>query len=58
VDLVNKLLKKDRMIRLGAGGDAAEILQHPWFASIDINELVAQRITPPYIPKVDSKNLT
>ena len=36
VDIVLMLLKKDRTTRLGAGGDAAEILNHKWFRTLDV----------------------
>ena len=39
VDIVLKLLHKDRTQRLGAKGGKdgfAEILQHPWFANMDL----------------------
>jgi hypothetical protein len=39
VDLIGKLLKKTKEERLGAHNDAAEILAHPWFASIDLEAL-------------------
>ena len=41
VDLVNKLLVKDKSQRLGANG-VQEILDHPFFASIDFKQLEAQ----------------
>lgn len=27
-----------------------EILDHPWFAGLDIDKLLAKELTPPYIP--------
>lgn len=36
VDLISGLLKKTKEERLGANGDAAEILAHPWFADLDL----------------------
>jgi len=36
VDIVLKLLNKDRLQRLGTEGDAAEILSHPWFADLNL----------------------
>lgn len=51
VDLISKLLRKDKSARLGASGDAEEILQHPWFADIDRDTLLAKTITPPFMPK-------
>jgi len=62
-DLIVKLLDKDRMNRLGANG-IEEILAHPWFADLNIEQLVAKQLTPPYVPRVTEelayfdKNLT
>ena len=40
VDLISNLLKKNKDERLGQGpGDAADILAHPWFASLDMEAL-------------------
>lgn len=38
------------MKRLGRNGDAKEILDHPWFKSIDREKLLKKELTPPYIP--------
>ena len=35
-DLIKKLLEKDKLQRLGATNDVREILEHPFFASLDI----------------------
>jgi hypothetical protein len=39
MDVVQKLLMKDRTKRLGANGGVDEIMSHPWFASINIEKL-------------------
>jgi len=39
VDLIKKLLEKDRTKRLGAKDGAKEILAHPWFAGTDAIKL-------------------
>ena len=36
VDLISKLLKKEKEQRLGASNDSAEILAHPWFGDLDM----------------------
>ena len=36
VDLVLKLLDKEKKIRLGSNGDAEEILAHPFFKDLNI----------------------
>lgn len=62
-DLICKLLDKNRQTRLGANG-IDEILAHPWFADLNIEQLKAKQLTPPYVPRVQEdlayfdKNLT
>jgi len=52
VDLITRLLKKDRTQRLGATEDSKEILNHPWFNSIDKAKLESYEIDPPFKPAV------
>ncbi len=40
VDLVLKLLNKEKADRLGSKGDADEILSHPFFASLDLEAVL------------------
>jgi serum/glucocorticoid-regulated kinase 2 len=49
-DLIVKLLDKNRKTRLGANG-IDEILNHPWFADIDKEKLIAKQLDPPYVPQ-------
>lgn len=37
MDIINKLLDKDKSTRLGTKGDCAEILSHPFFNDFDFN---------------------
>ena len=39
-DLISKLLTKDKSKRLGAQGRGDEVLAHPFFENIDLNQLV------------------
>lgn len=39
VDLIVKLLNKDKSQRLGSHGDGAEVLKHPFFADLDLEKL-------------------
>mmetsp|Transcript_13877 Transcript_13877/g.21591 ORF Transcript_13877/g.21591 Transcript_13877/m.21591 type:complete len:470 (-) Transcript_13877:58-1467(-) len=48
-DLLEKLLTRDPDERLS---DPKKIKEHPFFASIDWDKLVAREITPPFIPPV------
>ena len=50
MDLVFKLLDKDKTTRLGAQNDADEIMAHPFFASINVKDLLEGKIKPPFIP--------
>jgi len=54
VDLVLKLLNKDKKERLGAANDAEEILKHPFFASLNLDEVLAGTMTPPLKMSFDS----
>jgi serum/glucocorticoid-regulated kinase 2 len=51
VSLVSGLLRKDRSTRLGASGDADEIMAHHWFASIDVPKLLKKQIKAPWLPE-------
>jgi serum/glucocorticoid-regulated kinase 2 len=50
VDLISKLLKKDRTQRLGYTGGIKEILAHPFFQNLDIKKLENYEIEPPFQP--------
>ena len=50
VSLVNGLLTKDKDMRLGCKNDAADILAHPFFAALDMHELEARIVDPPFRP--------
>ena len=49
VDVVLKLLDKDKDKRLGSKGDFEEILKHPFFADIDQKALLAGTFKPPLV---------
>ena len=51
VDLIVKLLHKDKEQRLGFKGDGDEILGHPFFASLDIKGLYNKTVVPPFKPE-------
>ena len=56
VDVVLKLLSKDNKKRLGSNGDIEEILEHPYFQTLDLEALVNKEIKPPYIPEFTGKD--
>ena len=48
-------LEKNPQKRLGGGpDDVREIMAHPFFASINWNDLVNKKIVPPFKPQVTS----
>ncbi|GBG25064.1 cGMP-dependent protein kinase 1 [Hondaea fermentalgiana] len=52
-DLVQQLLVRDAHQRLGSlVGGTAEIKEHPWFKSVDWNELRRMRLKAPWIPPI------
>ncbi|XP_060583596.1 cAMP-dependent protein kinase catalytic subunit PRKX-like isoform X3 [Ruditapes philippinarum] len=60
-DLIKKLLVPDRTKRLGNMKNGAEdVKKHKWFKSIEWEDVLARKLTPPIIPKVahegDTKN--
>lgn len=57
-DLISQLLCKDKSKRIGKVTDVDEILSHPWFASINRQDLLEKKIQPPYIPTVKNQDDT
>ena len=52
-NILEGLLQKDKMMRLGSGiGDAKDIMAHPFFRSINWDELYNKRYEPPFNPNV------
>ena len=56
-DLINKLLMKKKDLRIGAKGGVKEILEHEFFKPLDIEGLMAKKLTPPYMPKINDGEL-
>lgn len=58
-DLLGGLLVKDPENRLGGGAeDSRDIMNHPFFASINWSDLEKRRLTPPFKPQVTSETDT
>ncbi|KAH8830237.1 Pkinase-domain-containing protein [Flagelloscypha sp. PMI_526] len=55
---VKGLLNRNPKHRLGALRDAAELKEHPFFASIDWKALSLKQVTPPFKPVVESDDST
>ena len=54
VDLISSLLKKDKTKRLGYKDGVTEILAHPFFASINIDDLEDYKVNPPFVPDFEN----
>jgi len=50
MDLIVRLLDKDKNTRMGSKDDFFEILSHPVFKGIDIQKLESKSIEPPFKP--------
>ncbi|KAK7886776.1 hypothetical protein WMY93_026397 [Mugilogobius chulae] len=50
--LLKGLLDRDVTARVGGSSDMAELQEHPFFAAIDWDDLLAKKIKPPFIPNV------
>jgi serine/threonine protein kinase len=55
-DLIEKLLAKDPAKRLGSKTGSREVLEHPFFSSIDFTALRAYQTIPQYLPPTQSQN--
>lgn len=54
VDIIQKLLTRDPKLRLGSSErDALDIMEHPYFADVNFDDVLALKIKPPYIPQID-----
>uniref|UniRef100_A0A3P8VNQ8 Si:ch211-195b13.1 n=1 Tax=Cynoglossus semilaevis TaxID=244447 RepID=A0A3P8VNQ8_CYNSE len=51
-ELLEGLLQKDRTKRLGVKNDFLELKFHSFFSPINWDDLMAKKITPPFIPSV------
>ena len=52
-NLLEGLLQKDKTVRMGSGvGDARDIMAHPFFRSINWDDLYNKRYEPPFNPRV------
>ena len=51
-DICRRLLDKDANTRLGVNG-SREIMSHPWFSDINFEEVISDKMQPPFIPAKD-----
>lgn len=54
-NFVKGLLNRNPAHRLGARGDAEELMAHPFFNDVDWNKLSQKLISPPFKPKLKSE---
>lgn len=58
-DFISKLLDRNPATRLGASEeDAAEIMRHPFFASLNWDDVINKRITPEWVPEMKNETDT
>lgn len=55
--VLQALLTKDPIERLGGSErDALEIMEHPYFQDVNFDDVLHQRIQPPYLPDITSEH--
>lgn len=55
-DLIIRLLERNRDIRIGSQNDWVEILEHSFFSDVDVDDVLAKRVVPAYIPYVQQND--
>jgi len=58
MDIIGKLLCKDKAKRLGKNEDVDEVLGHPWFSDFKLEDLMNKKLTPPFIPNISKPDDT
>ena len=53
-DFISKLLEKEPVNRLGTRESINEVLGHPFFKDLNIDDLLAKRIEAPFKPKLSA----
>lgn len=56
-DLCRKLLEKNEKNRMGANG-CEEIMAHPWFKDTNWEDIISDKILPPFVPHKDVNALS
>jgi len=51
-DICRRLLDKDDVTRLGING-CKEIMSHPYFGDLNWDDVISDRMRPPFIPRID-----
>ncbi|GAN05515.1 candidate protein kinase C [Mucor ambiguus] len=56
VSICEALLERNPEKRLGGGkGDAQEVKNHPFFAGVNWDDMLAKRVQPPFLPTVNGR---
>ncbi|KAI9246996.1 kinase-like domain-containing protein [Helicostylum pulchrum] len=56
VSICESLLERNPEKRLGGGkGDAQEVKNHPFFAGVNWEDMLAKRVTPPFLPTINGR---
>lgn len=50
------MLNRDAKMRLGAKGEANQILAHPWFQDLDRDKMIKKELKTPFKPKVEGED--
>lgn len=54
--ILNGLLEKKPTSRLGGGsGDAADVMQHKFFESVNWDDALNKKVPPPFVPAIENK---
>jgi len=55
-DFINRLLVKDPARRLGGGVlDGEELKQHPFFATLNWDDVAKKKVTAPFVPRINDE---
>ena len=53
-DFITQCLKKDPAQRLGTDGDIKQILGHPWFSDLNVDDILAKKVKAEFIPSLSA----
>jgi serine/threonine protein kinase len=55
VSILQKLLTREPERRLGSSDrDALDLMEHPYFRNVNFDDIYHKRITPPFLPRLQS----
>lgn len=56
-DFINRCLAKSPQNRLGSNGGLQEIISHPWFSDLNVQDMLNKSIKPEFLPKLSANQL-